>query len=280
MHQLIVTADDYGMSSAINKAIDCGIERGLITSTNVMTNMDYYQESRKLRNSNVSVGIHWVLSCGKPVESADRIPTLVNTDGCFYSYPVFRNRYRKGLISDDDIKKELVAQYNRFKELLGKPDYWNTHQNVHVDFRIYALFVRIAIELNILKMRSHQRIYVPSSNNKEKRSMKWRIMEPVKAKILDCWQHNANKRGISSPDGLIVCLNKSDATRPEVVFDRIIWKSHKIAEFVIHPAVENDSPYFGSIVDQRILEYQMFTDEKTALLLKPAGIQLTNYTAV
>ena len=37
---------------------------------------------------------------------------------------------------------------------------------------------------------------------------------------------------------------------------------------MIHPAVENDSPYFGKIVEQRIKEYQMFTDNKTKDIIK------------
>ena len=49
MKKLIVTADDYGMSSAVNRAIDAGAKIGLITSTNVMTNMDYYCEAVKLK---------------------------------------------------------------------------------------------------------------------------------------------------------------------------------------------------------------------------------------
>ena len=39
MKKLIITADDYGMSRAVNDAIDAGVDAGLITSTNAMTNM-------------------------------------------------------------------------------------------------------------------------------------------------------------------------------------------------------------------------------------------------
>ena len=56
MKKLIITADDYGMSRAVNDAIDAGIAAGLITSTNVMTNMPLYKEAIKLKeNSNISV---------------------------------------------------------------------------------------------------------------------------------------------------------------------------------------------------------------------------------
>ena len=111
MKRLIITADDYGMSKAVNRAIDEGIEAGLITSTNVMVNMPEYKEALKLKNNpNVSVGLHWVLACGKPVLSKNEIPTLVAENGEFYPYSQFRKMFRNGKISREDIKKELVAQ--------------------------------------------------------------------------------------------------------------------------------------------------------------------------
>lgn len=278
MKKLIITADDYGMSRAVNDAIDAGIDAGLITATNVMTNMPFYKEAIKLKNkSGVSIGIHWVLACGKPVLPACEIPSLVTETGEFYQYSEFRRRLRRGQLLFTDIKKELIAQYNLYYEILGKPDYWNTHQNTHVDFGIYRLFVDTAVELGISKMRSHQRIYVKGSTSSQKMPLKWRLVEPVKAAMLNNWQSNAHKKGISSPDGLIVCLNGNDINNPEYVFSHIGWGEKRIGEYVIHPATKNDSPYFGRIVDQRIKEYNMFTSAEMLNIIKSNGIELVSY---
>ena len=278
MKKLIITADDYGMSIAVNRAIEAGIEAGLITSTNVMPNMPFFEEAIKLKSySNISVGIHFTLSCGIPISKPEEIPTLVSPTGEFYKYAEFRQRYRKRLISDSDIKTELAAQYNKYVTLLGNPDYWNTHQNVHVDFRIYRLFVDFAKEHGIYKMRSHQRIYVPESKKEQRYSILWRILEPIKSRMLNTWQNNAHKKGIGSPEGLICCLNKDDINNPEYLFANIRWKKNNVAEYVIHPATENDSPYFGKIVAQRIREYEMFTSEETKSIIEKAEIELAKY---
>lgn len=279
MKKLIITADDYGMSRAVNDAIDAGIEAGLITSTNVMMNMPFYKEAVKLKKySNISVGLHWVLASGKPILSRKEIPTLVAENGEFYSYPEFRSRLRKKKILFEDIKKELVAQYNLYYELMGQPDYWNTHQNTHVDFGIYRLFVDTATELGINKMRSHQRIYVKGSDNSHKMPFTWRLAEPIKSKMLDTWQHNAHKKGFASPDGLIVCLNSDDINKPEYLFKNIDWKNKDVGEYVIHPAIENDSPYFGKIVDQRIREYQQFTSAVQRDIFREYNLELVSYS--
>lgn len=39
LRKCVIIADDYGMSPAVNRAIEQGILLGMITSTNVMTNM-------------------------------------------------------------------------------------------------------------------------------------------------------------------------------------------------------------------------------------------------
>ena len=280
MNQLIVTADDYGMSKGVNEAIDAGISCGLITSTNVMTNMEYYREAAKLRNMPVSVGVHWTISAGKSVLPPNEIPSLVDSDGNFFSYGQLRSRYRKGLISDNDIVKELKAQYNRFVEVCGEPDYWNTHQNTHVDFRIFRLFVDTAKGLGIYKMRSHQRVYVPGSDKSKKMSLKWRLLEPVKSKMLDNWLRNAHNKGMSSPEGVVVCLNKKDLDDLSYVFGHIKWQNKQIAEYVIHPATVNDSPFFGKVVEQRITEWKQFTASETGEQLQKNNISLINFSAI
>lgn len=278
MHRLIVTADDYGMSEAVNRAIDEGIDKGLITSTNVMTNMPYFKEAKKLtENPAVSVGMHWNLTCGTPVLPAKEIPTLVANNGDFFDYPEFRARYRKGVIKWEDIQKELSAQYERYRTYIGEADYWNTHQNSHVDFGIYKRFVQLAKSLGICRMRSHQRFYVKGNHNKERMPLTWQMLEPVKSKMLDTWQANAHKAGMVSPNGLVLCLDKADVYDLDYTFHHIDWKKSDYAEYVIHPATCNDSPYFGEIVDRRIWEYQAFTSFETKTILHDAGMELVDY---
>ena len=283
MKQLIITADDYGMSRAVNDAIEAGMAAGLITTTNVMTNMPLYKEAKTLKDKfpNVSVGVHWTLSgAGKPVTPKDRVPTLVNEKGDLFTYAEFRKRYRNGLIKDEEILKELRGQFERYYDLMGMPDYWNTHQNTHVDFKIYQLFVALAAELKIPAMRSHQRIYVPASNPNDKLPLAWRIIEPFKSRLIDHWQHQAHKKGMSSPEGLIVTICPKDMNNIDYVFKNIKWGKHQVGEFVIHPATCNDSPFFGKIVDQRIVEYKLFSAENTFKEIKSCGIELVNYSVL
>lgn len=280
MKKLIVTADDYGMSRGVNDAIDAGVSCGLITSTNVMTNMEYYREAEKLRSTDVSVGLHWTISTGSPVLNPEEIKSLVNSEGNFYSYPEFRKRYRKGLISNQDIVKELKAQYNRFVEVCGKPDYWNTHENTHVDFGVFKLFVDTANELGIYKMRSHRRVYIPASNGVSTKSLTWRLIEPVKRMILKSWMQYAARKKMASPYGITVPLRKTDLKDPEYCFSNLHFDANIVAEYVIHPATALDSKFFGNIGDDRIYEYKQFTSQEQKEILKKNHFELIGFSGL
>ncbi|MBR4747959.1 MAG: ChbG/HpnK family deacetylase [Abditibacteriota bacterium] len=276
--KIIITADDYGMSRAVNDAIDQCIELQNISSTNIMVNMPFFREAQKhTSNKNVSLGLHWTLSCGKPVLDANEIPSLVDENGVFFSYPVFRKKYREHEIKDADIEKELAAQYKLYSENIGKPDYWNTHQNVHVDFGVIDIFRRKAQEYSIKRMRNHLRIYVPSQNHKTTRSLKWRIFEPFKVILLKSWINKFRKNGTGLPDGIIIFMDSADAEDLNYAFSNIQWNDKQVGELVIHPATECDSPYFGSMSESRIIEHVLYTQNNVRELLAKNNIDLVTF---
>lgn len=277
MKELIITADDYGMALSVNRAIEEGTECGIITSTNVMTNMAHCSQAASLRGRfpNLSLGIHWTLTAGRPISHPSAVSTLVDDQGEFYTHSTFRKRFRAGLILYQDIERELKAQYTAFCQICGKPNYWNTHQNIHVGFKLYSFFVDMAVTLGVDKMRSHQRIYVPPKHGMKSMSLSWQVMEPFKAKLLNSWQRAARRKGISSPDGVIVPLSANDRYDLKYLLENILWGPNERAELVIHPAVDNDCEYFGRIADDRITEYNMFSKPSTLDIIIASEVRLT-----
>lgn len=289
MKYMIITADDYGMSEAVNQGIEEGIAAGFLTSTNLMANMPFREQARTFRSlfPQVSLGLHWNLTCGYPLSPAKSIPTLVEPDGSFHSYPSFRSLYRAGKISADEIRTELSAQGREFVRITGSaPDYWNTHQNVHVDFGIYFLFARIAADgaqngvgKPVMAMRSHQRIYVDPKGTDSPLPLKWRLVEPVKSSLLNHWQGKLRKQGFAAPDGRLVYMNESDQNDIQHVLAHIRWKKdNAVAEMVFHPAVAIDSKFFGKMCDNRLEEYRTVTSRENVEALKASGIQPVSFS--
>ncbi len=282
MKKLIITADDYGMCEDVNKAIEECTAAGIVLSTNVMTNMSCCEAAANLKEKfpNLSVGLHYNFTVGTPLSPIDKVRDLVDNDGIFLSYEQIRSKCKNKTYNFDQIKTEMKAQYKRYVEICGEPDYWNTHQNVHVYPDLYALFRDVSLGLGIKKMRSHQRIFVPASNGKSDKSLKWTLTNPVKCRMLDAWQKKSKKLGVSSPDGILVRMNEADKLNLPYLLKNIKWKNNSIAELIIHPSVTPDCEYFGGITEGRVREYEVFSDSKIKMVAADNNIEIANFKAV
>ncbi len=282
MKKLIITADDYGMCEAVNKAIEECVKSGIVLSTNVMTNMSCCGDAAYLKEKfpELSVGVHFNFTAGTPLSSADKVRSLIDSDGKFLSYNKIREACKNKAYNYEHIKTEMTAQYKRYLEICGEPEYWNTHQNVHVYPDLYPLFRDISLEMGIKKMRSHQRIFVPSSTGKSDKSLKWTLTNPLKCRMLDSWQKKSKKMGIDSPDGILVRMNEADKLDLPYLLKNIKWKNNSIAELIIHPSVTPDCEYFGGITEGRVKEYKTFSDSSVKKIAENNDIEITGFNIV
>ena len=281
-HKLIITADDYGMCESVNRAIDACVEAKVVLSTNVMTNMDKANDAAYLKEKfpYLSLGLHYNFTVGKPISAPDKVKSLINDDGYFLSYSQIRQKCKSNTYDFDEITLEMKAQYQRYVEICGEPDYWNTHENVHVYPKLYQLFRDISLELGIKKMRSHQRIIVPSSNGKNDKSLKWLLTNSLKRMMLNSWQASSFKKGISAPDGLLVRMNENDKLNLPYLFGNIKWGNNEIAEIAIHPATDANDANFGEITGLRVKEYECFSSPEVLKVAERANLEIVGFEAI
>ncbi len=281
-HKLIITADDYGMCESVNRAIDECIKAKVVLSTNVMTNMEYASEAATLKEKfpYASIGLHYNFTVGKPISPIEKVKSLVNDKGEFLSFKEIREKCKNKSYNFDELRCEMKAQHKHFLEICGEPDYWNTHENVHVYPKLYDLFRDQSFELGINKMRSHQRIFIPSSTGKSDKSLLWTITNPIKKFILKTWQSDSEKMGVTAPDGLLVRMNEEDKLNLEYLFQNIQWKKNKIAEIAIHPSIDADNKYFGEITDLRVKEYECFSSPSVLEIAKRTSLEIVGFEKV
>lgn len=140
--QLIINADDFGMTKGVNKAILHLLSIGSLSSTSVMTNMPHYEEVEELNKiPGIGIGLHFNLTQGMPVADIDSIPTLVNSKGEFMGFEQFVKNCRRGRVNREDVLKELQAQFVRLSKITNRPiDHINTHQSIHKQSIIHEAF--------------------------------------------------------------------------------------------------------------------------------------------
>lgn len=274
MQKLIVTADDYGMCDVVDKAIDAGIENGIITTTNVMLNMETLNNAKDLkeRYPHISVGIHWNVTTGKPVSDPEEIPTLVDSNGVFWSIRTFKKKYGKGLINPADLEKELEAQFALFEKTCGKADYWNTHENSSLSVKAFKIFEKVAKRHGIKATRTFQRVYY----DKFGLSTKTAIREFLVKNFFHIWFENIRKRFIM-PTARVVSFDKISKTQGDVLLDALKKDDRDCIEVVFHPATVADSPYFGNISTERVKEYQFVSSKEIYDKYVSSGFEFVNY---
>lgn len=278
---LIVTADDYGFTAGINRGIDACVEAGSIRSVCVMTNMPFWKEIEILaaRHPDLSVGIHWNVTQGRPLLPPGDVSSLLGPDGEFLPPRRFRQEFRRGTVSLRQLEAELEAQIRRMRDSIPTVAYWNTHQNIHVTRGLYAPFTEIARRLGIRVMRSHRRRIARGGRP----ALGYFVRHPVfwlKGIVLGIWASNAARRGMALPVVRIIdpeypagCVALVDALRGTD------WEG--AAELVTHPAANLDGLYgLTTMLDSRVAEFRVFSDPHFAARLAAQGIELSSFAAI
>ena len=282
-HQLIITADDYGMCKGVNDAIEACMSHGVVTATCVMANMPAFGSAVRLRQKfpDSSLGIHWTVTQGRSVLPRDHVPTLIGRNGEFHAPSDFRRLWLLGKIAKSELQSELIAQYERCCQAIGHPDFWNTHQNFHVYPRVFDVCVETALKLGITSMRSHRRVTLPLHDS----PAQYYVRHPLywlKGFGIAWWARKAEMRGAIMPDGLFYMPDAAPMLSSlEVSVQRVSWqKIDKALEFVIHPATEVDTRLFRRNAERRVQEYKAFSDPHVRTRLNQLGVELVGFEAL
>ncbi|PPA87055.1 chitin disaccharide deacetylase [Brevibacillus laterosporus] len=142
--KLIINADDFGYSRGVNYGIITSHACGVVTSTTMMMNMPEVEHAFQLaeQHSGLGVGIHLVLTCGKPL--SDDVPSLVNESGRFHS---LRDVFH--LMNTEDVEKEFTRQLEAFLSFGKKPTHIDSHHHVHGHEKILPIVLKLAERYNV-----------------------------------------------------------------------------------------------------------------------------------
>ncbi len=274
MQKLIVTADDYGMCDIVDRAIDAGIENGIITTTNVMTNMEALPDAKDLRARypHISLGVHWNVTTGKPVSDPMDIPTLVDENGNFWPIGKFKKRYSQKQISPADLERELEAQYALFEQTCGKADYWNTHENSSLHTKAFGVFAKVAKRHGIRATRTFQRVYF----DKDHLGIKGEIRELLVKYFFEIWFHKI-RRTFKMPTARVVSFKRTGKTQGDVLMNALKKDGRQYIEVVFHPATAAEHPYFGNISTERMQEYAFVSSKEVYEKYRANGFEFVSF---
>ena len=148
----IINADDLGICRATNTAIGLAFRDGVVTSASLMVNMPAFADALDrvvFRHPTLGIGIHLVLTSGRPVLDPSQVPLLVDPQGHFcHSFAglarVFRSAQRRAALRQ--IRSELRAQFEKVQRAGLAIDHVDSHQHVHMLPALWSIVRRLARE--------------------------------------------------------------------------------------------------------------------------------------
>jgi len=132
--ELIVSADDLGLTRGINRGIGHAHEHGIVTSASLLVNMPALEDALEMASDYpaLDLGLHFNLVRGAPISDPSRVPSLVGHDGRFLQglRPLVA-RLMAGLLDQADIERELDAQIRKARDLGADLSHIDSEKHVH-----------------------------------------------------------------------------------------------------------------------------------------------------
>jgi hopanoid biosynthesis associated protein HpnK len=284
MKQLILNADDFGMTLGVNEGIIRAHREGILTSATLMANGEAFDDAveRARANKELGVGCHLVLVGGKCVATKDSVASLVDAGGNLPdSLPLFVAKISSGIIRIEEIEREFRAQIGRVRAAGIEPTHLDTHKHTHAHPRVMEALGKVAKECGIARVRK------PIENLRDSWETSQAGGQGVSMQILAAGAVRAiapqftaisRRYGLLSPDHFLG-LAMTGQLGPTVLRGVIGTVVDGTTEIMLHPGIcDADLARSGSrLQKQREDELQGLLDPGVRSAVTERGIRLISY---
>jgi hopanoid biosynthesis associated protein HpnK len=245
--QIILNADDFGRSPAINAAVRQAHRAGALTSASLMVAGDACDEAVALAHAlpTLAVGLHLIISGGRAVLRPCQIPRLVDADGCFPDDPLRLGlRYTFDRVARRELAAEIAAQFERFAATGLPLSHVDGHQHLHVHPVVFSLLLPLARRYGASGVR------VPADDlwlalRHDRRGIGAKIGWAVGLGLVGGWcARRARASGLAVADRVYGVLQSGQMTEGYVV-KALGELQAPTAELYFHPSLESLGEVLG-----------------------------------
>jgi hopanoid biosynthesis associated protein HpnK len=135
LNGLVITADDFGLATEVNEAVEFAHRKGVLTAASLMVTGNAVARAVALakRLPGLRIGLHLTFLEDKPAAPPQEIPDLVDSRGCLR-----RDKLRLALALAmrpsvrRQLRREIAAQFSAFRRTGLPLDHVNAHGHFHV----------------------------------------------------------------------------------------------------------------------------------------------------
>lgn len=275
---LIINADDFGLCSSTNHAVENLFENGHINSVSMFANSDGFEEAVSiLKRLNSGCGIHltltseWRENILRPVLPAGKISSLLDSSGHFFSD--IRKLYAAAKIGE--VEAECRAQIEKAAGTGIEIDHLDTHMGA---MQLHPEYIRVYLRL------AHE-YHLPIRMGSERLA---KLME-LPSELLD----KAREDGLVFADNLIyipMSFTKEKEERLAAYEYAAGNIPAGITEIYFHPSLNGDdfrilNHHYSSRKEMsyesiRLWDYEYLSSGRLTRLLEKENITTVDYRAL
>jgi hopanoid biosynthesis associated protein HpnK len=277
--QLIVNADDFGASEAVNEAIIRAYKEGVLTSASLMVTGDAFEQAVSLAKENpgLAVGIHLVTVVGRSLLPKSEIPSLVDEDQNFSNNPTAAGlKYFFSIRSRRELRKELAAQFDKFHSTGLPLSHIDGHLHLHVHPVIFNAALELGANCGARRMRVPEEERRLALNFERAHALGKTIHTILFGGLARYMKRKLRARGFAFPDRVYGNLQSGRMSERYFLYalDNLRAGTNEI---YFHPAVYDEARPLNSDEQQCLMEFEALTSARVKERLSELNVKLTNY---
>jgi hopanoid biosynthesis associated protein HpnK len=275
-----VNADDFGLTSGVNRGIVEAHTRGFVTSTTLMASGPKFQEAVDLasRSPQLSVGCHVLLVDAVPVLEVRQVSSLVSANS---GKPKFHDSLVKFAslamarqLNEDEIEREITAQIRKLQAAGVQVSHLDSHKHTHMFPVVFRAMLRAAKNCGIRAIRNPFEPLLFASVQNWKRSFQLGILRSFRASF----RKALDESGVITPNGCVGIVVTGGLTLQ--TFRQLIENLPEGTwEFVTHPGYSDAelNNIKTRLRQSREKELSILTSPEAKELLKREQMALISY---
>ncbi len=280
MRRLIVNADDFGLTSGVNRGIAEAHEHGIVTSATLMACGAKFQEAVDIASCTpqLGVGCHVLLVDASPVLDLRQVSSLVAANS---GTPRFRDSLisfaslaNPGRLDEDQIEAEITAQICKLQTAGIRVSHLDSHKHTHMFPVVFRPMLRAAKKCGVPAVRNPFEPLLFAGTKNWKRRFQLGILRSFQT----TFRKTLEESGVRTPDGCVGIVATGGLTVD--TFRQLIENLPEGTwEFVTHPGY-NDAELDGvktRLRQSRENELAIVISPQTKELLQREHIDLISY---
>ncbi len=277
--QLIVNADDFGISEEVNEAIIRAFKEGVLTSCSLMVTGPAFDQAVELAKDNpkLGVGIHLVTVMGRSVLPKSEIPTLVDEERNFSTNPAAAGlKYYFSKRARRELRREITAQFEKFRSTSLRLSHIDGHQHMHVHPVIFDIALELGADYGAKRMRVPREEYRLALSFDRDQAFRKTVYTLVFGWLAWYMKKRLTREGFTFAERVYGNLQSGRVDEQYLLYTLRNLRAGT-NEFYCHPAAYAPHRILNDEERQNSIEFEALMSERVMGHLSNLGVELTTY---